>query len=56
MVVAPEALMVAPTEEEHNSQVVPGGKSALLYGMSLLDEEKGRYLIKSYEVAEFKKK
>jgi len=44
------------TEEEHNSQVVPGGKSALLYGMSLLDEEKGRYLIKSYEVAEFKKK
>jgi hypothetical protein len=24
--------------------------------MSLLDEEKGRYLIKSYEVAEFKKK
>jgi hypothetical protein len=44
------------TEEEHDSQVVPGGKSALLYGMSLLDEEKGRYLIKSYEVAEFKKK
>ena len=44
------------TEEEHNSQVVPGGKSALLYGMTLLDEEKGRYLIKSYEVAEFKKK
>jgi hypothetical protein len=44
------------TEEEHNSQVVPGGKSALLYGMSLLDEEKGRYLIKSYEAAEFKKK
>ena len=44
------------TEEEHHSQVVPGGRSALLYGMSLLDEEKGRYLIKSYEVAEFKKK
>jgi hypothetical protein len=44
------------TEEEHDSQVVPGGKSALLYGMSLLDEEKGRYLIKSYEVAEFTKK
>jgi len=44
------------TEEEHDSQVVPGGKSALLYGMSLLDEEKGRYIIKSYEAAEFKKK
>ncbi|MGA9069792.1 MAG: hypothetical protein WB424_06045 [Terracidiphilus sp.] len=44
------------TEEEHDSQVVPGGKNALRYGMSLLDEEKGRYLVKSYEIAEFKKK
>ena len=45
------------TEEEHESQVLPAGKrAASVYGMSLLDEEKGRYLIKSYEVAEFKKK
>jgi hypothetical protein len=44
------------TEEEHDSQVIPAGKTAIYYGMSLLDEEKGRYLIKSYEVAEFKKK
>jgi hypothetical protein len=44
------------TEEEHDSQVIPAGKSAIYYGMSLLDEEKGRFLIKSYEVAEFKKK
>jgi hypothetical protein len=44
------------TEEEHDSQVIPAGKKTFPYGMSLLDEEKGRYLIKSYEVAEFKKK
>ncbi|MGA2350297.1 MAG: DUF2846 domain-containing protein [Terracidiphilus sp.] len=44
------------TEEEHESQVLPAGKRSMLFGMSLLDEEKGRYLIKSYEVAEFKKK
>lgn len=44
------------TEEEKASQIIPAGKNALLYGMSLLDEEKGRYLIKSYEVAEFKEK
>jgi hypothetical protein len=44
------------TEEEHDSQVIPAGRKAFHYGMSLLDEEKGRYLIKSYEVAEFKKK
>ena len=44
------------TEEEHDSQVVPAGKRAIPFGMSLLDEEKGRYLIKSFEVAEFKKK
>jgi len=44
------------TEEEHDSQVLPAGKRAFPYGMSLLDEEKGRYLVKSYEVAESKKK
>jgi len=45
------------TEEENDSQVVPAGRrSNFHFGMSLLDEEKGRYLIKSYEVAEFKKK
>jgi hypothetical protein len=44
------------TQEEHDSQVLPAGKKAFNFGMSLLDEEKGRYLIKSYEVAEFKKK
>jgi hypothetical protein len=45
------------TEEEFESQVTPAGKRAATgYGMSLLDEDKGRYLIKSYEVAEFKKK
>ncbi len=44
------------TEEEHDSQVIPAGKKTFPYGMSLLDEEKGRFLIKSYEVAEFKKK
>jgi hypothetical protein len=44
------------TEEEHESQVLPAGKrAASVFGMSLLDEEKGRYLIKSYGVAEFKK-
>jgi hypothetical protein len=44
------------TQEEHDSQVLPAGKKSFPYGMSLLDEEKGRYLIKSYEVAEFTKK
>jgi hypothetical protein len=34
----------------------PPAKRPMLYGMSLVDEEKGRYLVKSYEVAEFKKK
>jgi hypothetical protein len=46
----------ARTEEENDSQVIPTGKRTLYFGMSLLDVEKGRYLIKSYEVAEFKKK
>ncbi|MFZ1087503.1 MAG: hypothetical protein WAN35_21275 [Terracidiphilus sp.] len=46
----------ARTEEEHDSQVIATGKSATYFGMSLLEEEKGRYLIKSYEVADFKKK
>jgi hypothetical protein len=46
------------TQEENDSQVVPAGtgKHDLRFGMSLLDEEKGRYLIKSYDVAEFKQK
>jgi hypothetical protein len=44
------------TQEEFDSQVVPGKKNTFRFGMSLLDEEKGRYLIKSYEVAEFTKK
>jgi hypothetical protein len=44
------------TEEEYDSQVIPGKNRSFCFGMSLLDEEKGRYLIKSYEVAEFKKK
>lgn len=44
------------TQEEHDSQVLPAGKNAMRYGMSLLDDEKGRYVIKSYEVAEFIKK
>jgi hypothetical protein len=44
------------TQEEYDSQVVPAGKRSVLYGMSLLDEEKGRYLIKSYELADFKTK
>jgi hypothetical protein len=44
------------TEEEFDSQFNPQGKHVMGFGMSLLDEEKGRYLIKSYEVADFKKK
>jgi hypothetical protein len=44
------------TQEENDSQVIPAGKRSVFYGMSLLDEEKGRYLIKSYEVAEFTRK
>src|ERR1035441_606863 len=37
------------TQEELDSQVIPAGKKAFHYGMSLLDEEKGRYLIRSEE-------
>jgi len=43
------------TQEEFDSQISCENKR-FHYGMSLLDEEKGKYLIKSFEVAEFKKK
>lgn len=46
----------ARTQEEFDSQVSDNKRPAMGFGMSLLDEEKGRFQIKSYKLAVFKEK